>query len=985
MKKLFTKLTVITVLLFGLCSFAVGQRTITGVISDAETNEPLIGANVIIKGTGTGTITDIDGSYSLDIPDGTETLVISYTGYIDQVIVVGTSNTLNIALAPGALLDEIVVIGYGTQTKKEITGSVASISSKDFNVGNVTSPAQLLQGKVAGLTISKANGDPNGGIGIRLRGLSTIGAQTQPLIIVDGVPGASLTSIDPSDIETMDVLKDGSAAAIYGTRGSSGVILITTKKGKKGTSVINYNGYISTENIARTPEIATRDEFLAAGGIDAGGNTDWYDAISQAGFSQSHNLSLSGGTNNTTYRASFNYRDNNGVVKNTGFEQLNGSISLTQKALNDKLSVTLNYTNTNRKSQFGFSEAFRYASVANPTSEIFNDDGTYREPGGFDNFNPVAMVEQNINDGESSQSILNLSASYNILPALKITGNFAKQNNDRLFGEYYPRNGLYRQGMARNGVAYRSNENDKNTLAEGLLQYTGETDKIQYTLLGGVSTQAFDFMGHGLVAGGFLNDLNTYNQIGTAAELLQGLAAYGTNATGYQGTYNRGYDIAAQFARATVNYDDTYFFMASVRREGSDLLGIDNKYGVFPAVSAGVDISKLANINGVENLKFRVGYGQTGNLPGIIFLPYSIFTQGAQFYYNGEFVPSYGPGNNANEDLKWETKSEINVGLDFIVMNGAMDGSFDVFSRQTNDLLLPGQVPVPPNFAPITWDNIAAFTTTGVELALNYKAISNENMTYTPSFIFTTYKSKLDKYIDDRPKEFRTNLGAPGQNITDAGVGLHLLEAGEEIGQIVAPVFEGVSDDGAFIFKDQNGDGEINADDWIVVGNGLPDFELSLNNNFTFGKIDFNIFFRGSFGHSLVNTYRAFYETQPDILAANYIQTSKATSGIKTASYNSTHVENASFVKLDNLSFGYTFDNIGSFKNARVYIAGQNLLTFTGYTGVDPEAILSDDGSSDNGGRSSTFELRDPLAPGVDRRNNYFSTRTLTFGVNLGF
>ncbi|MEM9544401.1 MAG: SusC/RagA family TonB-linked outer membrane protein [Bacteroidota bacterium] len=985
MKKLFTRLTVITVLLFGLCSFAVGQRTITGVITDAETNEGLIGANVIIKDSGTGTITDLDGSFTLEVPEGTETLVISYTGYIDQEIVLGADNTVNVALAPGALLDEVVVIGYGTQTKKEVTGAVTSISAKDFNVRNITSPAQFLQGKVAGLTISKANGDPNGQIGIRLRGLSTIGAQTEPLYIIDGVLGASISSIDPADIETMDVLKDGSAAAIYGSRGSSGVILITTKKGERGTAKVNYNGFISTENIARSPQIASREEFLSAGGIDAGGDTDWYDAISQTGFAQSHNLSLSGGTEATRYRASFNYRENQGVVKNTGFDQLNGSISINQRALDDKLNVSLNYTNTTRKSDFGFSEAFRYATVANPTSNIFNDDGTYNEPGGFDNFNPVAMVEQNINDGERTESILNASVSYNILPALKITGNFAQQNTERIFGEYYPRNSLYRGGIARQGVAFRSNENDKNDLYEGLLQYTGEAGKIEYVLFGGVSTQSFNFLGHGLTAGGFLNDLNTYNQIGTAAELLQGLAVYGTNASGYQGSYNRGYDIQAQFARATINVDDTYFFMASVRREGSDLLGPDNTYGVFPAASAGVDISKLANISGVDNLKVRLGYGQTGNLPGIIFLPYSIFGQGPQFFYNGEFVPSYGPINNANPNLKWERKSEINFGVDFVVMNGDLDGTLDIFSRNTDDLILPGQVPVPPNFAPLTWGNIAAFTTTGVELALNYKAIKGENFSWSPSLIFTSYRSKLDTYIDDRPREFRTNLGAPGQNITDAGVGLHLIEEGEVLGQITAPVFEGVSDDGAFIFADQNDDGEINADDWIVVGNGLPDFELSLNNDFTIGRWDLNLFFRGAFGHSLVNTYRAFYETTPDIIAANFIQTDKATAGVKTASYNSTHVEDASFVKLDNASLGYTFDKLGAFTNARVYIAGQNLLVFTGYTGVDPEPILSDPGSVDNGGRQSTFALSDPLAPGVDRRNNYFSTRTITFGVNLGF
>ena len=323
--------------------------------------------------------------------------------------------------------------------------------------------------------------------------------------------------------------------------------------------------------------------------------------------------------------------------------------------------------------------------------------------------------------------------------------------------------------------------------------------------------------------------------------------------------------------------------------------------------------------------------------------------------------------------------------LKHTIMSGKMFGSFDVFSRKTDDLLLPGQVSVPPNFAPITWDNIAAFTTNGIELALNYRAINNGNFSYTPTLIFTTYATKLDKYIDDRPREFRTNLGAPGQNITDAGVGLHLIEEGEAIGQIVAPIFESVDENGAFVFQDQNGDGEINADDWVIVGNGLPDFELSLNNDLKFGNWDVNLLFRGAFGHSLVNTYRAFYETTPDIVAANYISTDKGTAGVKSASYNSTHVEDATFVKLDNASIGYNFKKFGSFRNARIYIAGQNLLTFTGYTGVDPEPVLSDGGGADNGSRESRFDLRDPLAPGVDRRNNYFSTRTITFGVNLGF
>ncbi|NNF32882.1 MAG: SusC/RagA family TonB-linked outer membrane protein [Saprospiraceae bacterium] len=977
MKKLFFKLTYSLVLALLVAVSGFGQRTITGTITDAETGETLIGANVLVVGFDVGTITDIDGNYSLSVPEGATSLQFSYTGYTSQTVTIGASDVIDIVLSAGELLEEIVVTGYGTQTKKEVTGSIVSVKSEDFNRGNVNSPQQLLQGKVAGLTITRPGGDPNGSFGIRLRGLSTIGAQTEPLVIVDGVPGASLSNIDPMDIESIDVLKDGSAAAIYGTRGSSGVILVTTKKGKKGTSKIEYNGYIAAESISKEPAFLSAAEFREAGGIDAGGSTDWYDEIGQSGITHSHNLSLSGGSEKTTYRASMNFRDARGIVVNTGFSQLNGSLALTQKALDDKLSVNVNFITTNRKSDFGFSEAFRYASIFNPTSSVFKEDGSYNEPGGFDVFNPVAMVEQNINDGERTQLLTNIAATYEVIPGLKIMGSFAKQKNDFFRGEYYPRTALYRQGQSRNGVAVRQTDIGKNDLYETTARYTGESGNIIYTVLGGYSFQEFTFEGQGITAGGFLLDNNTYNQIGASAEVLTGLAT--------PFSYSNGYKLEAQFGRVNINVDDTYFFSASVRREGSDRFGEGNKHGIFPAASAGIDISKLSEISGVDNLKVRLGYGVTGNLPGQSFLANSIFSPGAQFFYNGAFVPSYGPTTNANPDLKWETKTEINLGIDFALMDFKITGTLDLFSRKTEDLILFTRVPVPPNLANFTWKNVAAFTTSGAELALTYNnLIGTENLTYSPSLIFTTYNSVLDEYLEDTPSEFRTNLGAPGQNITDAGVGLHLLEVGEPIGQIVAPNFAGVDENGAYIFEDVNGDGAIDAADWTVQGNGLPDFELSLNNDFTFGDWDLNLFFRGAFGHKLVNTNRAFYEINPDIKGANIVRTDLADPNVKTASYNSVHVEDASFIRLDNASLGYNLDvsDNSNFQNVRLFIAGQNLFTITGYTGVDPDVRLADTGSVDNGGRTGGA---DPLAPGVDRRNTYFLTRTLTFGVNVGF
>jgi len=535
---------------------------------------------------------------------------------------------------------------------------------------------------------------------------------------------------------------------------------------------------------------------------------------------------------------------------------------------------------------------------------------------------------------------------------------------------------LYRGGSTRSGVARRYTNDSYNNLYESTLSYTADAGKINYNLLAGASSQNFDFSGQGIEAGGFLLNATTYNDIGQSQEVKDGTANVFT--------YRNGYKIIGQFARANVNYDDTYFASASVRREGSDRLGDANRWGIFPAVSVGADLAKIFNIAAIDQLKLRAGYGVTGNLPGQSYLFADRYSPGASFFFNGGFVPSFGPTTNANPDLKWETKGEINVGIDYALLNSKLYGTLDVFNRTTSDLILFTQVPVPPNLAPNTWKNTASFTTSGIELGLSYDVAKSESFSYTPSLIFTSYRTILNKYLDDTPSAFITNLGSPGQNIDQAGVGLHLLEEGKPIGQIVAPEFESVNADGTFKFVDQNEDGEINADDWIVVGNGLPDFEMSLNNSFNFGAIDLNLFFRGAFGHSLVNTNRAFYEFTPDILAANVVKSPKAVEGVKTASYNSIHVEKADFVRLDNASLGYTFDTANSniFSNARLYIAGQNLLTFTGYSGIDPEVVLGDTGAFSNGDRAGTVN---PLAPGVDRRNTYFSTRTFTFGLNLAF
>ncbi|MDQ3017208.1 MAG: TonB-dependent receptor, partial [Bacteroidota bacterium] len=477
-------------------------------------------------------------------------------------------------------------------------------------------------------------------------------------------------------------------------------------------------------------------------------------------------------------------------------------------------------------------------------SRIFLDDGTYNEPGGFDIFNPLALVELNLNEGEKFTFLGNISAEYEILPGLKIGGQFAKQRSDDLHGEYYPSTSLYRQGKSRSGVASRETFFDQNDLYEATLRYTGTAGKVNYNILGGYSYQEFTFEGVGVVAGGFLTDIFTYNNINASSEVNKGIAE--------PYSYQNGYKLEAAFGRLNLNYDDSYFFSASVRQEGSDRFGEGNKRGIFPAVSAGVDIANITDINGVDDLKLRVGYGVTGNLPGNNYLAYSIYSAGPGFFYNGEFVPSYGPITNNNPDLKWETKGELNIGVDYAIANSKIYGSIDYFIRNTEDLILLTPVPVPPNLAPNTYINSGAFSTNGLEILANFALIQKANFSYTPTLIFTTYKTVLDKYLDGSPTSFRTNLGAPGQNLP-AGQGIHKLVEGEEVGQIIAPVVESINENGSYNFVDTDGDGMFDFEDWQVVGNGLPDFEASLNNAFNFGRWDLNIFLRGAFGHDLIN------------------------------------------------------------------------------------------------------------------------------------
>ena len=975
------------VMVMAFSNFVIAQRTITGKVTDASDGEPLIGANVLVFGTGTGTITDYDGNYTVDVPEGDVTLEFSYTGYASQKATIGASNVLDIALSAGSVLDEVVVVGYGTQTREEVTGSVASVKAEDFNQGNITSPAQLLQGKVAGLSISRPGGNPNGSFNIRMRGLSTVGSNAEPLVIVNGVPGADLNAVDPNDIESIDVLKDGSAAAIYGTRAASGVIIITTKSGKgsSGKTSIDYNGFVTIEDRANTVDMLDAAGYRSFGqGQDLGASTDWFDEITQTGISTGHTVAMSGGVGNTTYRASLGYRDVQGIAVNTGWEQLAGRLTLAQRALNDKLLVTLNVSSTTRDIEYGFAEAFRYATIYNPTAPVFNSDPTFDAYGGynqalgsFDYYNPVALVNQNINEGNSRVLNVNIRGDYEIIDGLKAGVFYSEERGALSQGRYFSKQDLFR-GAGRNGLAETQLDENKTRLFELTGTYERDFGSTGLKILAGYSYQDFDFQGTFMSAGNFVTDAFSYNRIDAALDWSLGLG----NASSYRNDSR----LIAFFGRVNFNIDDTYYVSASVRREGSSQFGTDSQWGVFPGVSAGVILTNLFDIPSVDNLKLRAGYGVTGNPPGQSYLSLSrIGPLASKFFFNGAFVPSYGPLSNPNPDLQWETKTDFTVGLDFNLFDYKVNGSLEFYNTITENMILAFPVPVPPNLFGSTDVNIGELQNSGLELALDIQAVQKDNFSWNPSITFNTYLKAELVSLSNEDFDFGTfrdisNLGSPGQNNTPTV----RVEEGQSLGNIWGFQYEGINEAGKWIFTDVDGDGDTNEDgasdveDRTVIGNGVPDFEFGINNSFTFGNFDLNIFFRGAVGHDLVNTFRAFYETPTNISAYNILASgtdAEFANFDDAPQFSDLFVEDASFIRLDNLTFGYSFPNTGSFSKIRLFVNAQNLLTITGYKGVDPEVRWTDTAEGD------LFKL----GIGIDRRNTYFTRTGVTIGVDLGF
>lgn len=970
--------------------FDIIQEVVRGTVVDVSTGEPLPGVNVIVAGAEEahgsiiGTTTDMNGTYQIEVPEGLNTLIFTYVGYQRLEVNIDGRNEIDVQLSSDdQLLDDIVVVGYGTQDRSEITSSVATISEENFVRGNIQDAEQLIQGKVAGLIISRPGGDPNADFNIRLRGLSTIGANTEPLVIIDGMIGASLNTVDPNDIESIDVLKDASASAIYGTRGANGVILVTTKTGRsdqaKGVSV-TYNSQVSTQIVGNSLDMLSASEFREFSnqnpGIsinDFGFSTNWFDEITQNAYTHTHGISVSGGDASTSYRISGNYRDVQAIQKGVGQQRLNTRVNVLHRALNDRLRLQGNLVYSNREEDVGLPEVFRYAIVSNPTAPVKNPDGSFFEQDGFDIYNPVSINEQSIIERDRRQVNVSFRAEYELdilLEGLSASVFYTRETDNDFRGEFYGKNARF-LGAGRNGLARRNTEELRSNLYEATMGYQTRYSWGRIESVAGYSFQDFHRDGQYIEGGDFLTEDFSFYSIAGANDFDEGL--------GSVSSFRDINELMAFFGRVNLIFDNTYFLSTSIRREGSSRFGPDNKWGNFYAVSGGIDLTNLLDITIADELKLRVSYGKTGQDAPTSGISSLQFEPGASFIVDNQFSPSLSPIRNPNPELKWEVKREINFGLDFALFDNRLSGAFDYYRNNTQDLLLEFIVPVPPNLFPVQWVNIGELKNQGLELAVTYNAVQSTNTNWDTSLTFSTFETILESLSSDElsfgDRRLIAFMGSPGGSTLP----MIRVQEGQPIGDIFGKRFAAIGDDGEWLFYDQNENivtsDEIKDEDWATIGNGLPDFSIGWDNRFGYKNWELNMFWRGVFGHDLINQFNQFYKNPSMISGWNITKstTTDVSELRESPQFSSFYVEDASFFRLENLTIGYNFnlsDN-SLIRNFRVFASGNNLWTITNYEGIDPEVRFEDAGN--------------PLAPGIERRNQWFTQTSFTLGLNLSF
>lgn len=962
---------------------------VRGVIKD-ETGEPIIGATVRVKGQSEGTVSDFDGNFTLDVTDD-NTLQISYIGYQTQEFAVGKQHHFSIVLEEDKkILNEVVVIGYGTQKKGDITSSVGSVKSEDFTAGAINDAGQLIQGKIAGLSVTNPSGNPVGGTEISLRGNTTIlGASTNPLILIDGVPG-DFNTVAPEDIESIDVLKDGSAAAIYGSRGTNGVVLITTKK-SKGNNIneVQYSGYLSLSTIAKKPDFCDADDYrqqikdgLRDAAWDLGDNTNWIDAITRTGLSHVHNISFKGGNAQTNYIFNVNYRNLQGIFKRSDKEEFQGRAEVNHSMFDDKLRFNFQllgnqtgYTATSDGGSFN-TYSWRQALIHNPTEPIKNADGSWHENTGIFNYdNPVSRIYEC--DGEQKISQTRFSSNITLTPIKELTLNalfsYDKINQEGGYYETKKHISNVRDGM--NGYASTGGSSTVTKLVELTAQFHKNLGDHTIQALAGYSYQESTYSNQYERNYNFPTDLYSWHNIGVGQALKEGL--------GTEYSYWLDTNLIGFFGRLNYNYKNRYLLMASVRHEAaSQLAGTNKPWGTFPSVSLGWRITEekfMKNQKVFDDIKLRAGYGVTGSQPSQSFLGVPLLGYGDYYLYNGQWIRALQPTQNSNDKLKWEEKHEYDIGADFSVLNYRLNVSVDWYYRLIKGLLYDYSVPSPPNLYTTTRANVGEMSNNGLEIMVNAIPVQTKDFKWETTITFSTNSNKLKSLSNDL-YQTSSDYFMTGWIEEPIKTESHIVRIGHKVGDIYGFKVVDVDESGKWIYLDKNGN-RVNYDDFThsfedkqILGNGVPKWYLGFNNQFRYKNFDLAINMRGAFGFQIMNGMRMFYENRSrqdwNRLRSAYDKVfGKAVlNTLCSEEFNSYYVENGDYWKIDNITLGYSFSKINKWiKTLRLYASVNNAITITGYKGIDPEVSTSG------------------LAPSYDNRDSYPHTRAFTFGMNVTF
>ncbi|MBX2894530.1 MAG: SusC/RagA family TonB-linked outer membrane protein [Cyclobacteriaceae bacterium] len=933
---------------------------VTGRVTDFK-NLPLFQVAIKEQGKFQATFTDSEGNYQVNVHKGAM-LVFSKAGYTS--IEMQAEEVLNISMNEDLLLNRNVAdVGYYSLHRNKFSDAVGYLGENNFNQGNVYDPAMLLQGRIPGLNISNRGGDPNVESTIRIRGLSSFDSKAQPLIVIDGVPMASFINLDPQDVASVTILKDGASASIYGIRGSGGVILITTKKAtmKSGLSV-SLSAQGSVASLSKEQPVLTSSQHIQVGGSDLGSSTNWQREITQMGANQEYHLAVSGATDKSSFRVSTHLRSVNGILLHSGFDQSNTRINITHQALDNRLRFNFNASFSNRNINYSFPEAFKYAIRFNPSAPIRFSTGEFYQAILFDSYNPMALLELNTDEGKKQATTLNGKIDWDIFKNLTASLQVAHQQTTNYRGQFFSKKSFYK-GMINNGLAEKYQDEASFTYAESYLTYNHDRENVKFNIVGGYAYQEDRVRSFGASVTNFETDATGYKVLGYSYDELFAQPGL-TRIFRRNSADNR---TIAGFIRTHWQIGSGVNLFSTLRQEGSSKLGENAKAGMFGSLGMNIDLLAYFKQTNFSFFNFRLNYGTTGSIP--------TGSGWAQDYYQYSVVTNDSTKiHSGNPNLRWELKKEINTGFDLGWYN--LSFSIDAYTRKVSDLI---QLRYVAQTDKIQYLNAADLSGRGLEFSLGYKVGQKNGLLWYPMLMLSTNRVIVEKYPE------KQELRGQGER---CGCGTLLIRTavGEKIGQMWSPVYAGVNASGYPIMKDVNGNGtlEVNSGaafaantDFTDVGNAFPVWELGWNNRFVFKNFQLSAFFRGAFGHSLINSARMAHEPEDQgaLSTFNWIRTNKAVSGLTNSVYSSLYVERADFLMLDNLILEYTLPlKLGRDQSfIKVYGAAQRLFTITKYTGVDPEPSLF----------NRDFWEGDVLAPGIDRMGNYFPARTFTIGLSF--